>query len=245
MPRLYVLHWLMTVVVWGLIGGFIGETFNGARVLGRLQQERLTLDLFDTSPLQPPIDRADEAARTERRHSTARGSSCSVTFSTGCRRAEHYRARRCRGELGSARTAASSHVRVAVQYRDPAQWTPLSWPRRPPPQSARTLSCAEQRGGPHHQPNRPHDSPRGIRRCPHMAAPGPRVTFNTLPGYILRVCHFTSTPARRVGAPTSTRSARQHPRVCAAAACGAGARHLVPLLARPTRDCAPTSAGAT
>src|SRR6266536_2459357 len=53
MPRLYVLHWLMTVVVWGLIGGFIGETFNGARLLGRLQQERLTLDLFDTSPLQP------------------------------------------------------------------------------------------------------------------------------------------------------------------------------------------------
>ena len=25
MPRLYVLHWLTTVVVWGLIGGFIGE----------------------------------------------------------------------------------------------------------------------------------------------------------------------------------------------------------------------------
>jgi len=53
MPRVYVLHWVTTVLVWGLIGGFIGETFNGTQLLGRLQQERLTLDLFDPSPLLP------------------------------------------------------------------------------------------------------------------------------------------------------------------------------------------------
>jgi hypothetical protein len=53
MPRVYVLHWVTTIVVWGLIGAFIGETLNGAQLVGRLQQERLTLDLFDPSPLLP------------------------------------------------------------------------------------------------------------------------------------------------------------------------------------------------
>jgi hypothetical protein len=52
-PRVYVFHWLTTIAVWGLIGGFIGETLNGAQLLGRLQRERLTLDLFDPTPLLP------------------------------------------------------------------------------------------------------------------------------------------------------------------------------------------------
>jgi hypothetical protein len=50
-PRVLVFHWATTIVVWGLIGGFIGETLNGAQLLRRLQQERLALDLFDPSPL--------------------------------------------------------------------------------------------------------------------------------------------------------------------------------------------------
>src|SRR6266542_1347404 len=70
-----------------------------------------------------------------------------------------------------------------------ATWPPLSWHRRPPPHSARTLSCAEPLcaaiarlappllskhanagGGPHNQPNRPHDSTRGVRRRRPAAA---------------------------------------------------------------------------
>jgi hypothetical protein len=53
MPRVFLFHWATTIVVWGLIGGFIGDTVNGAQLLGRLQHERLTLDLFDPSPLLP------------------------------------------------------------------------------------------------------------------------------------------------------------------------------------------------
>ncbi len=172
MPRLYVLHWLMTVVVWGLIGGFIGETFNGARLLGRLQQERLTLDLFDTSPLQPLARWAlsvvlgfagaatiaavaildEDVLRTYGLRSlTIYGLMSATTtglfflgvwgshrligrmkqleLSDVTRRlaAAHAALRsamaagRCRGYLGTARTAASSHLRVAVQHRDPAQ----------------------------------------------------------------------------------------------------------------------------